>query len=154
MVGKILSDTANVDSLNIKEKDFLVVMVSKVASLAVSGKELTKQPKKAAPAPTPAPAPAAEPTPAASTSTPAPAAPATESAPAESAAPTTESSSASTGSGPGFGGGSFRMSPSHEIYIGDKADDSLRPRTSICYFINDGNGIREGSSDESYEGEL
>jgi len=104
VVGKILSDTANVDSLNIKEKDFLVVMVSKVASLAVSGKELTKQPKKAAPAPA-----------------------ATESAPAESAAPTTESSSASTGSGPGFGGGSFRMSPSHEIYIGDKADDSFRP---------------------------
>jgi len=31
-VGKILSDTANVDSLNIKEKDFLVVMVSKVAA--------------------------------------------------------------------------------------------------------------------------
>jgi hypothetical protein len=32
-IGKILSDTANVDSLNIKEKDFLVVMVSKVAAI-------------------------------------------------------------------------------------------------------------------------
>ena len=43
-VGKILSDTANVDSLNIKEKDFLVVMVSKVAlfsSFRVGWIELT-----------------------------------------------------------------------------------------------------------------
>ena len=29
--GKILADTATVGSLNIKEKDFLVVMVSKVS---------------------------------------------------------------------------------------------------------------------------
>lgn len=40
-VGKILSDTANVDSLNIKEKDFLVVMVSKVAPSPFDGSQLT-----------------------------------------------------------------------------------------------------------------
>jgi len=43
VVGKILSDTANVDSLNIKEKDFLVVMVSKVAYSSLLYRiELTK----------------------------------------------------------------------------------------------------------------
>ncbi|OCF78567.1 UV excision repair protein Rad23 [Kwoniella mangroviensis CBS 8886] len=69
--GKILNDTATVESLKIKEKDFLVVMVSK---------------PKAAPA--------------ASSSTPAPAAPASStespSAPAAAPAPTTESAPAPT----------------------------------------------------------
>ncbi|WVQ63241.1 UV excision repair protein Rad23 [Kwoniella botswanensis] len=73
--GKILNDTATVESLKIKEKDFLVVMVSK---------------PKAAPA--------------ASSSTPAPAAPApsteTPSAPAAAPAPTTESAPAPTTEAP------------------------------------------------------
>lgn len=44
--------------------------------------------------------------------------------------------------------------PSHLCYLDTWPDDSLRPRTTICDFINDGNGIREGFGDESNEGEL
>lgn len=34
VVGKILNDSAAIGSFNIKEKDFLVVMVSKVSSIS------------------------------------------------------------------------------------------------------------------------
>lgn len=109
MSGKILNDNATVGTLNIKEKDFLVVMVSKVSSSAFSLRDqekLTAQPK-AQPAPAPAPA--------ASTSAPTPAAAAaettsqppasTESAPAPVEAPTSQPETAQSG----YGGGSFRQ---------------------------------------------
>ncbi|KAJ9123853.1 hypothetical protein QFC24_003630 [Naganishia onofrii] len=109
--GKILPDTSSVGQHNIKEKDFLVVMVSKVFSQslrAVEGHEGNLfadhdlSPRQAKPAPTPAPAPAAAPAPV--ESAPAPAATTTdvdmnapttiETAPADVAIPTAAPSQA------------------------------------------------------------
>jgi len=44
--------------------------------------------------------------------------------------------------------------PYHSVNQENKADSSFRPRTTICDLVNDGNGIREGSSNEGNEGEL
>lgn len=76
-LGKILKDDATVGGLNIKEKDFLVVMVSKPKAAPAAA---------AAPAPAASPAPAAAAAPAASeSSSAAPAAAASTSAPATEA---------------------------------------------------------------------
>ncbi|KAK4686331.1 UV excision repair protein RAD23, partial [Tremellales sp. Uapishka_1] len=62
--GKILQDAATIGSLNIKEKDFLVVMVSKVGFFGRLYNHLSDerraQPKAAPAAPTPAPIPVLE----------------------------------------------------------------------------------------------
>ncbi|WVR08602.1 UV excision repair protein Rad23 [Kwoniella sp. DSM 27419] len=79
--GKILSDGATVGSLNIKEKDFLVVMVSKPKAAPAASTSTPAAPS--TPAPAPVAAPAAE----------TPAAPPVEAAPAASSAPEAASTS-------------------------------------------------------------
>lgn len=85
--GKILTDAATVESLKIKEKDFLVVMVSKPKATPAASSST----------PAPAPAPAAE-TPAAPTPAPAEAAPSAAPASTESVQPATEATPALGGS--------------------------------------------------------
>lgn len=83
--GKVLGDEKTVESCQIKEKDFLVLMVSKVSSIDVRILSEFYTHRARQPKPTPAAS-----TSTASTSTPAPAAvapPATESAPATAPAP-------------------------------------------------------------------
>ncbi|KAF7980795.1 hypothetical protein HWV62_36871 [Athelia sp. TMB] len=84
--GKVLPDSKTVESCAIKEKDFLVLMVSKPKAPAASSSSAaasTPAAEPAAPAPAPAPAPAAAPAPAPVAPAPIPeAAPAAPEAPA------------------------------------------------------------------------
>ncbi|KAI0045902.1 UV excision repair protein Rad23 [Auriscalpium vulgare] len=102
--GKVLPDDKTIESCNIKEKDFLVLMVSKpkAAPAASSSSAATPAPVPvapvAAPAPVaePTPAPASEPTPTPATSETTPAEP-TPNAPAATPAPFGDMSSFVTG---------------------------------------------------------
>lgn len=99
--GKILTDDKTVASCEIKEKDFLVLMVSKskptpVQPPPVVASTSTPQPEAAAPAPAPAPAPAAPQVVASAPAAPAPVAPPVPSA-APVAAPITADGSFLTG---------------------------------------------------------
>ncbi|RXK40639.1 UV excision repair protein Rad23 [Tremella mesenterica] len=98
--GKILQDDTSIGSLKIKEKDFLVVMVSKVCSFhSVSHLKLTSKPK-AAPKPVATPTPTEPPAPVASASEVTPAAPAASpiaGSDTTAAAPAAETATSATG---------------------------------------------------------
>ncbi|KIR68989.1 UV excision repair protein Rad23 [Cryptococcus bacillisporus CA1873] len=113
--GKILNDASSVESLKIKEKDFLVVMVSRPkATPAATPAAPATPPASSTPAPAPAPAPAAsEQASIANPAVPAPSAPAAESAPAPSvAAEPAQSSAVESGLG-----GSFVTGPALQAAI-------------------------------------
>ncbi|WVF67925.1 UV excision repair protein Rad23 [Kwoniella sp. CBS 6097] len=96
--GKILNDSATVESLKVKEKDFLVVMVSKPkATPAPAAAASTSAPATAAPAPAPS-------TEAAASAAPEPAAAAPAAAPASTEASAPAAGQESTAVESGLGG--------------------------------------------------